>query len=71
MTKERKSSNELACIVAERLSRIAGKSIAPPLPMEPHSVDADGRTWNTAEPAPSPEIRRVIDEVRDQYDIAV
>lgn len=70
MAKEKKSSNELASVIAERLSIISGKSIAPPLPTEAHPIDAEGRTWNTAEPAPSSVIRAVIDSVRDEYDIA-
>jgi hypothetical protein len=70
MQKEQKSSNELACIIADRLSHITGKSVAPPLPVSPQAVDSEGRNWDATEPAPSPEIRRVIDAVRDEYDLS-
>lgn len=69
MKKQKKSSNDLAAIIAERVGDMSGRRVGIPLPVEAHPIDADGRTWDTAEPAPSPAIRSIIDAVRDEYDL--
>ncbi|MDM0010122.1 hypothetical protein QTI51_37485 [Variovorax sp. J22G73] len=69
MAKQKKSSNDLAGIIAERVGDMKGGRVGIPLPVQAHPIDAEGRSWDTAEPAPSPAIRSIIDAVRDEYDL--
>jgi hypothetical protein len=69
MEKQKKSSNDLAAIISERVGDMKSARVGIPLPVEAHPINAEGRTWNTAEPAPSPAIRSIIDAVRDEHDL--
>jgi hypothetical protein len=68
--KPKKSSTELKSIIASRLSELIGKTHLPPLHLVHQSTDKAGRTWAVLDAAPTPEIRAVVDAVRDEYDLA-
>ena len=70
MEKPKKSSTELASIIASRLSELTGKMHMPHLHLVRQSADKAGRTWAVLETVPTPEIRAVVDAVRDEYDMA-
>lgn len=67
MPREKKSSNDLAVEVAQRIGDLTGETLFPPLPVDGHPVDSDGRNWDTR--ARNPAERRIIDALRDEYDL--
>jgi hypothetical protein len=70
VSKDRKSKQELAIMVAHAIEAAIGTSRVMPPSIEGRIRDGMGRTWDVSMPAPTPVHRKAIDSVRDLYDLA-
>lgn len=69
MDKPKKSSKELATIITSRLNEATNRIHIPPLLIARQSADRAGRTWAVLDPGATPEIRAIVDGVRDEFDL--
>jgi hypothetical protein len=64
-----KSRKEIAALVANALNAaVSSRRAMPPL-VEGHIRDGMGRNWDVSIPARTPVHRKVIDGIRDLYDL--
>jgi len=68
--KGKKSSKELAILVADAIESALGTGRVMPPFIEGHIRDGMGRNWDVSIPAPTPVHRGAIDAVRDLYDLS-
>lgn len=70
MDKGKKSSKELAILVADAIESALGTGRVMPPFIEGHIRDGMGRNWDVSIPAPTPVHRKAIDSVRDLCDLS-